>query len=60
MADFISTIVPYVLLAIGIIWLWSTFHDPAVRFFTWLKGFFASNRDRFQSQATGIKELTYS
>ena len=48
----IGQVVPWVLLFIGIVWLWSTFREPVGRFFTWLKEITGSGKDRFKDRFT--------
>jgi hypothetical protein len=62
MSDTLNTIVPIVLVIIGVIWIWATFSEPIKRFYEWIKGFAGSNRDRFQpaNPANVVKEFTYS
>jgi TM2 domain-containing membrane protein YozV len=58
--DLLNTIIPWILLIIGIIWVYSVFGEQIKRFIEWIKGFTSSNRERFQKQITTAKEFTYS
>jgi hypothetical protein len=65
LADTINTIVPWILLIIGIVWLWSIFGGAFMRFFAWIRSFFASSKDkvqdRFQRRSVGgLTEFTYN
>jgi|WetSurMetagenome_2_1015567.scaffolds.fasta_scaffold216979_1 hypothetical protein len=59
--DILNSIIPWILLAVGLIWLFSTFKDPIMRFYEWIKGFMGANKNRFQPRATGgITEFRYN
>lgn len=62
MADTLGTIVPIVLILVGVIWLWSVFGEPIKRFYEWIKNMTSSGRDKFQQHnpANVVKEFTYS
>lgn len=62
MADTLGTIIPILLILIGVVWLWSVFGEPMKRFYEWIKGMTSSGRDRFQRAApiNAVKEFTYT
>ena len=62
MADTINTIIPWILLVIAAIWIFSVFGEPIKRFYEWIKGFTRSGRERFQPRdpRTMVQEFTYS
>lgn len=61
MADTLNTIVPIILIVIGVIWLWATFGEPMKRFIEWIKGFMGSQKDRFQPRNLNVPtEFKYS
>jgi len=59
--DAMSTIVPIILILVGVVWLWATFGEPIKRFYEWIKGMTSSGRDRFQkaNPAQYTTEFTY-
>lgn len=59
-SDVLNSIIPWILLAIGIIWIWATFGEPLGRFFQWIKSFSSNSRERFQPATNVIKEFQYS
>lgn len=60
MADTLNTIVPIILVVVGVIWIWSQFGEPIKRFIDWIKGFTSSQKDRFQRTADVATEFKYS
>lgn len=50
--DMLGQVVPWILLLIGIIWLWSTFREPVGRFFAWLKEITGAGKDKFKDRFT--------
>jgi len=62
MTDFLNTVVPIILILIGIVWAWSVFQEPIKRFYEWIKGLMgsANARERFQAPVNAVKEFTYS
>ena len=61
MADAMQTIVPIVLVLVGVIWLWSVFGEPIKRFYEWIKGMTSAGKERFKAQnpANYVQEFTY-
>ena len=59
MADALNTIVPIVLILIGVVWVWSQFGEPIKRFYEWIKGLVAPTRERFQPPTVVSRELIY-
>lgn len=62
MAGALDTIIPIILILVGVVWLWSVFGDPIKRFYEWIKGMTSAGRERFQAPnpANVVKEFTYS
>lgn len=62
MADTLGTIVPIILILVGVIWIWSVFGEPIKRFYEWIKNMTGAGRDRFKAAnpAQVVKEFTYS
>lgn len=58
MATALDTIVPIILIFIGVVFVWSKFGEPIKNFIDWIKSKFSSGRDRFQPVKMA-KELTY-
>jgi len=58
--DFLNTVIPYVLIAVGIIWVWSVFNVHIKNLYEWLKSFSNTNKDRFQKTFNPVKEFSYS